>query len=152
MRRFADSAAYRLGRANARFQNLAAVARVIAAVYIAARQIDHDIRTLQFLAPIARIAAVPHHSPPWRAPRTPRENRDRVARTVEMRGQHLPHLAAAAGNDDLHDSSITVRMRSTSMRCTGRISGKAASLTSRSTIAALFPINARVRACAGDRS
>lgn len=48
--------------------------------------------------------------------------------------------------------SITVSMRSTTMRRTGRINGNPASFTSRSTIAALFRINVRVRCCAAERS
>lgn len=71
---------------------------------------------------------------------------------MEMRSQHPARLPAAAGNDDLHDSSVTVRIRSTSMRRTGRMSGKAASFTRRSTMAALFPISRCVRCCAGERS
>lgn len=127
MRRLGDGAADQARGLDARFQNLALVARVVTAVDAAAGQVDDSGGALQLAGPVFEIRAGPEDGAPRGGLGMAAQHHDIVAGGVKMAREHAAHLAAASRDDDFHIPSMTLFTRSTTMRRTGRRSGNPAS-------------------------
>src|SRR5581483_9203047 len=99
IRHLRDRLANLARRLHARIANRAAVGIVIAAIDTAAREIDADVAACE-LADARPIG----HAPRFRA-RIAAENDHGVSLSMKMAREDVPHLTAAAGNNDFHDSA-----------------------------------------------
>ena len=72
----------------------------VAAVDVAAGQVDADVGAFEVLGPGADMLAIPVHGLPGRSVGPAGEDGDVVAALLEVPREHLAHLAAAAGKHD----------------------------------------------------
>jgi len=104
---------------NSRFLDGAPVRRGVPAIHAPAGQVDTHVAPLQIGNPAAGREAIPPNHAPRSGPGTAAEYGYRVSSCMEIAGQDMTHLSAAAGYDNLHtlfirmmaDTAATPRIR-----------------------------------------